>query len=55
MTQILKLSQFSKNDGVTEMNVRGGRIDSELYAQRPAEGEFVTQLIFADDLRRALF
>jgi hypothetical protein len=36
------------------MNVRGGGIDSQLYAQRAPEREFFAQLFFADDLRGAL-
>ncbi len=31
MPQILKLSQFSQNDAVAQMNVRGGWINAELY------------------------
>ena len=54
MAKVLKLSQFSQNNGVTEVNIRGRRIDSELYPQRAAEREFVAQFVFADDLCRAL-
>ena len=48
-----KLAQFSQNDRVAEMNVRAGRIDPELHAQRPAEGQLLAQLMLADNLGRA--
>src|SRR6266403_1520200 len=54
VAQILEMPQFSQNDRVAQMNVRGGGIDSQLYAQRPPEREFFAQLFFADDLRGAL-
>ncbi len=50
MTQILKLSQLSEDDCVTEVNVSTGWIDPELYPQRAAQREFFSQFILADDL-----
>ena len=32
VTEVLKLPQFSKNNRVAEVNVRGGGIDSEFYS-----------------------
>src|SRR5262245_23985072 len=55
MSKVLKLSQFSQNNGVAKVNIRGGRIDSELYSQPPTQRKLVAQLTFTDDLRRALF
>ena len=37
MAEVLKLPQFSQNDRVPKVNVRGGRIHAELYPQRPTE------------------
>ena len=55
VAEVLKLPQFSQNNRVAEMNIRGCRIDPELDAQRPAERKFIAQLIFVNDLRGALF
>ena len=55
VTQILKLSQFSQNDGVAKMNIGCCGIHPEFHPQRPTESEFVTQLTLADNLRGALF
>lgn len=35
MPQVLKLTQFSQRDGMTYMQVRGGRVDAELNYQGP--------------------
>jgi hypothetical protein len=55
VTQVLKLSQFSQNNTVAKMNVGGGWIDPQFYAERAPEREFRAQFILADDLRGALF
>ena len=55
MTEILKLPEFSKDDGVAEVKIRTRRIDAEFDAERTIEREFRSQFLFADDLGRALF
>ncbi|GHA88527.1 hypothetical protein GCM10007067_28210 [Lysobacter bugurensis] len=37
MAQVLKLPQLVKQDRMTEMQIRGGRIEAGLDAQRTAE------------------
>ena len=55
MTEVLELPQFSQNDRMAEVNVGRGWVDAQLYSQRPAERELVTQFILTDDLCRPLF
>jgi hypothetical protein len=55
VTQVLKLPQLSQNNTVAEMNVGGGWIDPQFYAEGAPEREFRAQFILADDLRGALF
>src|SRR5438477_10800988 len=53
MTSFLKISQFSKDNGVPKMDIRAGGIDAELYPQRAICAQFLRQFHFADDLRGA--
>jgi len=55
VTEVLELPQFSQNDRMAEVNVGRGWVDAQLYSQRPAERELVTQFILTDDLCRPLF
>ena len=36
MTQVLKVFQLVDQDGMAQMQIRGGRIEACLYTQRPA-------------------
>jgi hypothetical protein len=54
MSEILKLAQLPKNQGVTKMKIRTRRIDPKFDTQRPVEREFLAELRLADDLRAAL-
>src|SRR4051794_29404917 len=55
MSEILKLAQLAKDDGMTQMNVGASGVDAEFDAQWPTESEFLAQLVLADYLRSALF
>src|SRR5436305_12227730 len=55
VAEVLKLSQFSKDNRVAKVNIGAGRIDSELHAQRTSERELRPQFILANDLGRASF
>jgi hypothetical protein len=55
VTQVLKLPQLSQNNTVAKMNVGGGWVDPQFYAERTPGREFRAQFILADDLRSALF
>jgi hypothetical protein len=51
VSEILKLAQLPQNNGVAEMNIGAGRINSEFDPQWPAKRELLAQVIFANDLR----
>ncbi len=53
MTEELKLAQLFKNDGVAEVNVRGGGVDPELDAERAAELELIEKFLFREDFGSA--
>jgi hypothetical protein len=55
VTEILKLPEFSQDDGMAEVQIGRARIHSQFHAEGPAERELLFQFRFADDLRRALF
>jgi hypothetical protein len=50
MTEFLKIAQLSEYDCVSEMNIRTGWINSELYPKRPVFTQFFRQFGFADYL-----
>ena len=54
MPEILEFAQLAQDDGVAEVNIGAGRIDSEFHAQRPAEGQLFPQLVLADNLGGAV-
>jgi hypothetical protein len=49
MSQILKLAHLVEQDGVTQMQIRRGRIEAGLDAQRPAELEPRLEVLALDD------
>ena len=57
MAEVLKVFELAQQDGVAEMKVRRGGIETRLYAQRFPGGErffkFLAQIRFANDLRAA--
>ena len=55
MAQVLELPKFSQDNGVTEMDIGAGRIDTELDAKWAVERKLLTQFLLADDLGCALF
>ena len=50
MTQFLKLPQLAQGDGVSEVDVRGCRIDAELHAKRTPQSELCLEFGFAEYL-----
>ena len=49
VSSVLKIPQLRKGDAVAEMNVRRGRIDAQLHAERTAEFQFCVQIFEAED------
>ena len=50
MTETLEIAQLVDDDGVPEVQVRGGRVEAQFDAQLPAAGELFPQLLFDDQL-----
>ncbi len=55
MAQILKMLHLSKQDGVSEMQIGSGRVETRLYPQRASEREALAKILFANALGQALF
>ena len=53
MSGVLELAQLAQHDRVAEVDVRGRRVDPELYAQRPSERELALQFARREHLRGA--
>ncbi len=49
MAKELELAEFFQSDGVAEMDVWRGGIDSKFDAQRAAEFEFFQEFFFRED------
>ena len=50
VAQILKIPQLAEHHTVTEMDVRGRRIDAQLYPQRLGRGELGAQFFLFENL-----
>ena len=53
MPCILEGAQLTQHDGVAEMDIRGGRVDPELHAQRASERQLAVELAAREDVHRA--
>ena len=53
MAEILKMLHLADEDGVAEVQVRGGRVEADFHAQRTAEGQARFEVLFADELHEA--
>jgi len=52
VAEVLELAKLLQHDGEPEMDVRRGRVDPELDAQRPANGELALELSLGQAVER---
>ena len=55
VSQILELAELCQDDGMTEVQIRGGRVHSQLDAQDATGVELLRQLLIADQREGAPF
>ena len=53
MASVLELSNFGENESVTEVEVRGGGVETEFDAERATGGEFFGELFLGVDVGEA--
>jgi len=53
MAGFLKLADFGKDEGVAEMEIGGGRIESEFHSEGSTGGEFLGELLAGMDVGEA--
>jgi hypothetical protein len=55
MAEVLELPELLQRHREPEMDIRGGRVDTEFDVQGPAKTQFAEQFRFADDLSGSAF
>jgi hypothetical protein len=53
MASVLELTNFGENESVTEVEVRGGGVETEFDAERATDGEFFDELFSGMDVGKA--
>jgi hypothetical protein len=53
MAEFLELTQLGETHRVSQMDVRGGRVDAELHFKGATESQLGGQLLLAEDLGTA--